>query len=110
MNTEPELLTVTLFVSDVPASVAFYSALGITFDSDLHGGVGPVVIGLHPSSERWPTTRTALSLTVPSLGAVTAAFGALGVPWEPVEGLSGKVIAASDPDGNRVLIAQRIAT
>ena len=78
MNTEPELLAVTLFVSDVPASVAFYSALGITFDSDLHGGVGPVVIGLHPSSERWPTTRTALSLTVPSLGAVTAAFGALG--------------------------------
>lgn len=71
---EPELLAVTLFVSNVPASLAFYSALGVAFDADLHGGAGSAVIGLHPSSERWPTTRTALSLTVADIGAVTAAL------------------------------------
>ncbi|MFZ2240469.1 MAG: VOC family protein, partial [Gordonia amarae] len=107
-NTEPELLAVTLFVSDVPASVAFYSALGITFDSDLHGGVGQAVIGLHPSSPSWPTTHTALSLTVPDLRTATAALTDIGAPWEPTPGMNGAVIAASDPDGNRVLIAQKV--
>ncbi|MCV7194094.1 VOC family protein [Mycolicibacterium brumae] len=108
MNSEPELLAVTIFCANVSRSITFYEALGVQFDDDLHGGVGPVVIGLHPASERWPTTRTAISLTVPDLGLVTAALDALGVPWESVEGLSGKVIRTSDPVGSRVLLAQRV--
>ena len=108
MNTEPELLAVTLFVSNVPASITFYSALGIQFDDDLHGGVGASVIGLHPASEKWPTTRTALSLTVPSLGLVTAALDGIDAAWEPTLGMNGKVIRATDPDGNRVLVAQQV--
>ncbi len=108
MNADPELLSITLFCNNIPASIAFYEALGIQFDSDLHGGVGASVVGLHPSSDRWPTTRTALSLTVPSLGLVTAALDALGAAWEPVEGMNG-VIRTADPDGNRVLVARRVA-
>lgn len=105
---EPSLVAITLFCNDIPRSIRFYEALGITFDDDLHGGVGQAVIGLHPASERWPTTRTAISLTVPDLALVTAALDALDAAWEPVEGMNGAVITASDPDGNRVLIAQRV--
>ncbi len=107
MNAEPELIALTIFCANVSRSITFYEAVGITFDADLHGGVGQAVIGLHPSSDRWPTTRTALSLTVPSLGLVTAALTDIGVRWESVEGVTG-VIRTSDPDGNRVLVAQRV--
>lgn len=107
---EPELLSVTIFCSDIPSSITFYESLGIVFDADLHGGVGASVIGLHPASERWPTTRTALSVTVADLGAVIAALDGIGAAWEPVEGMNGMVIGTHDPDGSRVLVAQRIAT
>lgn len=106
---EPELIAITLFCTDIPRSVIFYEALGISFDSDLHGGVGAAVIGLHPASERWPTTRTALSITVDDLGTVTANLDGIGAVWEHVEGCDGKVIRTSDPDGNRVLVARRVA-
>lgn len=110
MSTEPELLAVTIFCANVPASIAFYEALGIRFDDDLHGDVGQAVIGLHPSSERWPTTRTAISFATDDLGTVTAALTIIGAAWEHAEGMNGKVVGTHDPDGNRVLIAERIDT
>ncbi len=110
MSTEPGLIAVTIFCSNVPRALAFYESLGVTFDDDLHGSVGPVVIGLHPASDRWPTTQTALSLTVADLGLVTAALDGIGTAWEHAEGMNGKVVGTHDPDGNRVLIAEPIDT
>lgn len=102
------LLELTLFVSDVDESAAFYRAMGVTLFNDDQPGRPHVVDGLigrtgavlqlFPAGER-PSTKVQLGFRVSDVAAVAAALARLGVGYE-IPGV--RRLRTTDPNGNRV--------
>jgi catechol 2,3-dioxygenase-like lactoylglutathione lyase family enzyme len=102
------LLELTLFVSDVDESAAFYRAIGITLFNDdqpgrphlVDGHVGGTgaVLQLFPAGNR-PITRVQLGFRVTDVATVTAKLTGLGIGYE-IPGV--RRLRTTDPDGNRV--------
>ncbi|WP_369830836.1 VOC family protein [Mycobacterium sp. 1245852.3] len=102
------LLELTLFVTDVDESAAFYSAIGIPLFDDDQPGRPPLVDGLIggsgagfqlvPAGDR-SITRVQLGFRVTDVAEVATALTRLGVGYE-IPGV--RRLRTTDPDGNRV--------
>lgn len=102
------LLELTLFVTDVDESAAFYRAMGITLFNDDHPGRPHLVDGqigntgtvlqLFPAGNR-PTTRVQLGFRVTDVATVAAELTSLGIEYE-IPG--ARRLRTMDPNGNRV--------
>lgn len=117
MTTATPLSLVVLYVSDLPSSVAFYSALGLRFVDEKHGSgplhysvslPGGTVMELYPRGNR-EASRTRLGFTVTDLDAAVASVeaasgrGPVGPPDRRADGL---VAVMLDPDGNKVELVE----
>lgn len=102
------LLELTLFVSDVDESAAFYRAIGITLFNDdqpgrphvVDGHIGETgaVLQLFPAGDR-PIAKVQLGFRVTDIAAVAAELNRLGVGYE-IPGV--RRLRTTDPNGNRV--------
>lgn len=109
---------VVLYVSDLEQSARFYSALGIEFAEERHGG-GPLhyssnagsglVFELYPAGSK-PVTRTRIGFRFDDAAEAVAALSAAG--WTEVSQARdldyGCVRVVRDPDGNAVELVETI--
>jgi catechol 2,3-dioxygenase-like lactoylglutathione lyase family enzyme len=111
---------VTVYVSNMDRAVQFYTeVLGLRLAyrfgdhwASVELGKG-LTIGLHPSSDEMPAGRRGSMAIGLELGGVSIhdavrQLGAKGVTFEGTvnEGKSGSFVGFSDPDGNRLYLAQ----
>lgn len=109
------LLELTLFVTDVDESAAFYRAIGIElFDDDQPGrphlvdgqiGKTGAVLQLFPAGNR-PITRVQLGFVVTDIATIAAELTGLGIEYE-IPG--ARRLRARDPNGNRVHLTDVIS-
>jgi catechol 2,3-dioxygenase-like lactoylglutathione lyase family enzyme len=110
---------VTVVVSDMDASVRFYTeTLGLKLQYRFGGHFASVVvgngltIGLHPASEHSLAGRKgSMSIGLELTGSIHEAMRTLqarGVKFEGVvnEGKAGSFVGFEDPDGNPLYLAQ----
>jgi catechol 2,3-dioxygenase-like lactoylglutathione lyase family enzyme len=103
---QPRFLELTLFVSDVDRSAAFWRALGFQVEPcppTMDVFVGDLTVQLFPSNAKQPTSRVQLGFQVPDLDATTRDLTEAGFPCEP---LRYQRIMVNDPDGNTVHLGQ----
>ncbi len=106
MSAQPRLLELTLFVTDIDRSAAFWSALGFTVADcppTMDVFVGDTVVQLFPANDKHPVSHVQLGFLVPDLDATTRSLVKAGFPCEP---LRHRRITVRDPDGNTVHLAQ----
>lgn len=105
-----------LYVTDLDASVRFYTACGLTFTPERHSSgplhfsattPGGVVLELYPSGAGAPT-RTRIGFAVDDAERVASALAAAGWPEasEPRDLDYGRVRVVRDPDGNAVELVE----
>ncbi|MGD1172167.1 VOC family protein [Mycobacterium seoulense] len=109
------LLELTLFVSDVDESAAFYRAIGITlFDDDQSGrprivdghiGETGTVLQLFPAGDT-PIAKVQLGFRVTDVASVAAELTRLGIGYE-IPGV--RRLRTTDPNGNRVHLTDVIS-
>jgi catechol 2,3-dioxygenase-like lactoylglutathione lyase family enzyme len=103
---QPRFLELTLFVSDLERSAAFWSALGFQVEPcppTVDVFIGDLTVQLFPVNDRHPASRVQLGFQVPDLDAATRALVEAGFPCEP---LRYQRIMVHDPDGNVVHLGQ----
>lgn len=107
---------VAIAVSDLAASAAFFRALGLAFDPEVHPGVphhlaarlGHVVFELHPEPLGSTDGRTRLGFTVDHLDDVLERLGAEArVHRGPSDTRWGRRMVLFDPDGRKVDVVER---
>jgi lactoylglutathione lyase len=118
MHSALTLSLLVLRVSNLERSVAFYSALGLTFECEKHrtgpehfsAQVGDTLFELYPASERFPVARLRLGFTVTSIEAVLAQWRETGcnVLSGPQASPDGLRAVIADPDGHRIELTQQL--
>ncbi len=112
----PSLNLLVLYVTDLEASVRFYTACGLNFEKERHG-TGPLhysstapsglVIEIYPRGTRQPT-RTRLGFAAEDTATLVADLAAAGWPdvSAPRDLDYGRVRLVRDPDGNAVELVE----
>ena len=111
MKSRAPLLALTLFVSDLDRSTAFFTALGFHCEPcpEDRGRAVEVVVGnihapllqLFTANDTCPPTRCQLVFQVPDMVPVAKALDAHRFDWDCRRFSS---LVTRDPDGNRVVL------
>ena len=114
---EPTLILIVLRSSHIEASLAFYRAIGLSFEEEKHGSgpvhyacrLGATVIEIYPEAAQDPqdyrgSGSTLLGLTVGLLDAVLNEMRVLSVPilTAPKASTWGRRAVVQDPDGRAI--------
>ncbi len=114
---QPSLNLTVVRTANMDACLAFYCALGLTFQQEQHGSgpihysceLGNTVIEIYPGEpgtapDRKSGGATMLGFTVGSLDAVLEALRPLGVEpaAPPKESVWGRRVLVIDPDGRAI--------
>ena len=111
-----DLNLVVLRAEDPDALVAFYEALGLTFDREQHdrgpphhsSRTGQVVMEIYPMQSHAPTTSTRIGFVVDDLARSCAIAARSGrIIRSPTPGPLGLGAVIEDPAGHKVELVQR---
>ena len=111
MKSRAPLLAVTLFVSDLDRSTAFFAALGFHCEpcpedwgravEVVVGGIDAPLIELFTANDTCPISRCQLVFQVSDVVPVATALTANRVDWDC---RGSNSLETRDPDGNRVFV------
>jgi catechol 2,3-dioxygenase-like lactoylglutathione lyase family enzyme len=103
---------VTVMVRDLDASIAFYTAIGLTLKQRWENHYAMVettgvTIGLHPSDgSAAPTKQVSIGFMIDDINEAKALLTALGTVYALEDGKSGLYVHFTDPDGMALYFTQ----
>jgi lactoylglutathione lyase len=116
-NATIALNLIVIYTADLKAAKAFYTCLGLTFQSERHGKgpehyaaeLGAVVLEIYPLSAGKSRGSVRLGFQVTALDRVlqTLRERSAKIRTEPQDSPWGRRAVVEDPDGNRVELVER---